>query len=386
MNQVVEIFLKLVKSEILATPLEDGVAKSVTPDIMKGLYTISKQHDMTHIVAAALQRCNLLAEDEISKKMSNSLYMAVWRDELKEKELQQIYQLFEEEHIAFIPLKGAVIRELYPEPWMRTSCDIDILVHEEEVERARDVLVSKLSYRAEGKCVHDISLYSPTDVHLELHYCLKEHMDNIDQLLEQVWEHAQPEEEGKRRYRMEPEYMLFYLFAHMSYHFLRGGCGVRNFIDIWLVEKKMNYRQEVVDSYCAMCNIKVFVNCAEKMACIWMEDKEHDEITMKMQERIMHNGLYGTKESNVTSRNTEVAGKGNYVLYRLFMPRRDLCVLYPRLEKYPFLYPYYVVKRWTRLLDSKRARNAMNEMKIHKGITKESIQSEKELFDRLGLR
>ena len=180
--------------------------------------------------------------------------------------------------------------------------------------------------------------------------------------------------------------MLFYLFAHMSYHFLRGGCGVRNFIDIWLVEKKMNYKQEVVDSYCAMCDIKIFADYAVKIARIWMEDEEHDEITMKMQERIMHNGLYGTKESNVTSRNTEVACKGNYVLYRLFMPRRDLCILYPRLEKYPFLYPYYVIKRWTRLLDGKRARNAINEMKIHKGITKESIQSEKELFDRLGLR
>ena len=30
--------------------------------------------------------------------------------------------------IPFLPLKGSVIRQYYPEPWMRTSCDIDILV------------------------------------------------------------------------------------------------------------------------------------------------------------------------------------------------------------------------------------------------------------------
>lgn len=386
MNQVVDIFLKLVKSEILAAPLENGVASSVTPDIMAALYKLSKQHDMTHIVAIALEKSNLLGENKISKKMRKNMYMAVWRDVLRETELKQIYQLFEEEHIMFIPLKGATVSGMYPEPWMRTSCDIDILVREEDVERARDVLVSRLNYRAEKQHYHDISLYSPTNVHLELHYSVKEHMDNMDQLLEQVWEHVQPEEEGKFRYCMEREYMIFYLFAHMAYHFTHGGCGVRNFIDIWLAEKQLNYNRQQIDFYCEMCGIKVFADYVRKLSRVWMEEEEHDEITIKMQERIMHNGIYGTKESKVISRNTEVFKKGNYVLYRIFMPPRDLCVLYPRLEKHPFLYPYYVVKRWTRLLNRNFARNAITEMKIYRGLSKESIQREKELFDKLELK
>lgn len=384
-HQVIDIFFKLVKSEILGTPLDSGLAESITPTMMNELYILSKKHDLTHLVAAALERHGLLGQDEISNKMRSGLYMAVRRDALKESELQQIYELFEEEQIAFIPLKGAVIRDLYPETWMRTSCDIDILVREEEAERAWDVLVSKLSYRAEGQCVHDISLYSPTNVHLELHYCIKENMDNIDQLLEQVWDYAKPMKEGRCQYQMEPEFMVFYHFAHMSYHFTHGGCGVRNFIDIWLMGKALHYEQELVDSYCEICGIKIFADYAKKISYIWMDNRAHEEITRRMQKYIIDNGAYGTQESYVTSGNTTVSGKGRYLFRRIFMPLRDLCILYPKLKEYPILYPYYIVKRWTCLLDGKRTQRIMSEVKVHRSITKDSIKDMKQLFDKLGL-
>lgn len=386
MDQVVEIFLKLVKSEILATPLEDGVARSVTPDIMVALYGLAKKHDMTHTVATALEKHNLLGDDEISEKMRACIYMAVWRDELRKTELQQIYRLFREEHIVFIPLKGAVVREVYPESWMRTSCDIDILVREDELERARDVLVSRLNYRVEKRSYHDISLYSPTNVHLELHYTVKEHMDNIDRLLEQVWNYAKPLEGDCSQYQLETEFMMFYLFAHMAYHFMRGGCGVRNFIDIWLLEEKLHYNRQQTDLYCEMCGIKVFADYARKLSRIWMEEDGHDELTKKMQKYILDNGLYGDAQSSVISRNTAIHGKGEYLLRRIFMPYRDLCISYPKLKDYPILYLYYTVKRWTRLLNIKIAQRVINEVKLCQGVTQDSIQDVKELFDKLGMQ
>ena len=384
-HQVIDIFIKLVKSEILATSLDNSVAKSVDQNMMKELYVLSKKHDMTHLVAAALERNDLLGKDEVSNKIRNSFYTAVRRDAMKERELQQIYQLFEEEHIVFIPLKGAVIRDLYPEPWMRTSCDIDILVKEEDVERAKEIVISQLNYKMAGQNYHDISLYSQTNVHLELHYWIKEHMDNIDQLLERVWDYVQPIKEGSYQYQMKTEFMMFYHFAHMAYHFTHGGCGVRNFIDIWLMEKALDYEQELLASYCEMCGIKVFADYAKKISYIWMEDREHDEITKRMQSHIVDNGVYGTQESSVTSRNTTVNGKGKYLLQRIFMPRRVLCILYPKLKEYPILYPYYIVKRWTCLLDGGRAQRIMSEVKVHHSVTKDSIQDMKEVFDELGL-
>lgn len=384
-HQVIDMFLKLIKSEILSIPIEDEVVKYITPNMINELYILSKKHDMTHQVAATLERYQLLGNDEMSGKMRSSLYLAVQRDAFKEKELQQIYELFEAEHISFIPLKGAVIRELYPETWMRTSCDIDILVREDEVERAKDALVARLNYQMEERNYHDISLYSPTRVHLELHHCIKEDMDNIDQLLDRVWDYAKPTAENSFQYQLEPEFMMFYLFAHMSYHFTHGGCGVRNLIDIWLLEKKLHYERQIADSYCEMCGIKTFADYARKMARIWMEDGEHDEVTARMQTHIMDNGLYGTRENFIINQNAVLGSKGKYLLRRIFMPRRSLSVMYPKLKEYPVLYPYYVVKRWTRLLNSKHARRIAQEIKVNRNVTKDSMRDVKELFDGLGL-
>ena len=44
----------------------------------------------------------------------------------------------EKAQIPFVPLKGSVIRKYYPEAWMRTSSDIDVLVHKEDVEKTTD--------------------------------------------------------------------------------------------------------------------------------------------------------------------------------------------------------------------------------------------------------
>ena len=97
------------------------------------LYRLSKKHDMAHIVGAALERRGLLGDDEVSAAFRKQQMLAVYRYETINYELEEIRELFEGEGIAFMPLKGSVIRKYYPQPWMRTSCDIDILVKEEEL-------------------------------------------------------------------------------------------------------------------------------------------------------------------------------------------------------------------------------------------------------------
>ena len=55
---------------------------------------------------------------------------------------------------------------------MRTSCDIDILVHENDLEKTTEYLVRDLGYIYDRKGPHDVSLYLQSQLHLELHYTL----------------------------------------------------------------------------------------------------------------------------------------------------------------------------------------------------------------------
>lgn len=89
-------------------------------------------------------------------------------------ELEQIGKTLEKANIPFILLKGSVIRKYYPESWMRTSCDIDILVNELDLNSAIRLLCDSLRYTSGEKTSHDIKMYSESVLYLELHYSIIE--------------------------------------------------------------------------------------------------------------------------------------------------------------------------------------------------------------------
>lgn len=74
-----------------------------------------------------------------------------------------------------------------------------------------------------------------------------------------------------------------------------------------------------------------------------------------------------------------------FICSRIFVPYRTLKYQYPTLKKRPFLYPFYMLKRWFNLLKKENRKNALLELKeITK--TNENQQHEVEnLLDYLGL-
>lgn len=120
-------------------------------------------------------------------------------------ELGQIKQTFNEAKIPFIPLKGSVIRKFYPEPWMRTSCDIDILVKEVGVDKASKVLAERLQYKISEKGQHDISLFSPSGIHVELHFKLMDIEFKQVSALNDIWGSDEIESVSEYEYCMSNE-------------------------------------------------------------------------------------------------------------------------------------------------------------------------------------
>ena len=111
----------------------------------QGNYGGSRELMKTRIeeaVAWAAEKHGLLPTTETDEQQSyltkaaKSVVTAQYRFVKQEAELEHIRAVLEREGIAYVPLKGAVMRALYAEPWMRTSCDIDVLVHETDLERA----------------------------------------------------------------------------------------------------------------------------------------------------------------------------------------------------------------------------------------------------------
>ena len=161
--------------------------------------------------------------------------LAVYRLEKLNYELTKLCGALEQAEIPFIPLKGSVLRQYYPEPWMRTSCDIDVLVHEENLKRTISYLTEHLGYSYESQSSHDVSLFSKNGNRIELHYDIlgDNVIDSVETVLKTIWDVVEKSDNKRYQYKLPDEMFYFYHIAHMAKHFVStGSCGIRPFLDI----------------------------------------------------------------------------------------------------------------------------------------------------------
>ena len=114
---------------------------------MPDIYKLAKHHDVAHIVAYAVKKYGIKCDEETAKKLDKQYLVSIYRYQHQTYDLSVILNAFENAKISHIPLKGSVLRAYYPQQWMRTGCDIDILVKEEELDSAKDTLVN-IGYKA----------------------------------------------------------------------------------------------------------------------------------------------------------------------------------------------------------------------------------------------
>ncbi len=363
MKDIVHAMMTLIASEVCGKAI-DPSQNPFSDEELAALYKLSKAHDLAHLVGDALIKSKLISNAEIKSKFEKQLMTAVYRYERINYELNCLRTILNDAKMPFIPLKGSIIRRYYPEPWMRTSCDIDILVREEQVDEAAQLLVDRYGYTYEKKNYHDISLMSGSGVHLELHYSIKERKDNIDSLLSECWSYAVRLEGFE--YGFTNEFFLFHQFAHASYHFLGGGCGIRPFIDVFLLEKKLSFNRGKLDEMLQRTGIKKFSDEMLCLANLWFGNGEHDSITRSMEQFVLTGGVYGTAENSVAVSQQKERGRIGYILRRIWLPYDLLCTTYPRLKGRRYLQPFYEIRRWFRVFNvdaRKRKKNDLNAIK-----------------------
>ncbi len=361
---------------------------SLTEEELDALFRLAKGHDILQLAAHALEEAHLLGEGKYAAAFRRSMLTATWRVEKLAYEYNRITAALEEAEIPYIPLKGVVLRPIYPEPWMRVSCDIDILVHEEDLDRSASVLAGKLNYTiAEERSYHDLSLFAENGVHLELHFNIRENMETLDPILDRVWEYSSPRYEGASCHLQSNEFLLFHLICHMAYHFTFGGCGIRPFLDLYLLRKKLSFDERVLNVLLAEAGLVKFYDRISHIMNVWFDGAEHTEETERVAMYILGGGVYGSQENKVAVDQVRLGGnKVKQVLERLFMPYEPLCTIYPQLKGKPRLTLFYQVRRWFRLIRKKRLGASAREFAVIRTMGAEKRSAVAQVLDDVGLR
>ena len=360
------------------------LTNALSAEEINEIFHLASRHDLGHLVPRACRVCGVAVPEALKQTFFQVEMKAVWRYERLIREQQALCAALEQAGIDHIPLKGAVIRELYPEPWMRTSCDIDVMVHREDLERVVELLETQLNYRSKGQVFHDVSLFSPSGIHVELHFKLDVHMEKADTVLRTVWEHAHPKESCTHQQVLEPEFFLLYFAAHMAGHVLRGGCGIKPFLDLWFLNEWELDREKLTEMFRETGLLEFWTSC-NKLSEVWRGNRLHDAVTLAMESYVLTGGVYGTRENSIAVGQNKRNGQLGYWKGRLFMPREVLQGVYPELEKHPERYAYYQVKRWCRFLRKGTRDRIIGEYRQGQNMDKEKLTSTADLLSALGL-
>ena len=377
-----ELFV-LLRSAIRGEKLTEKNSYSL--EQLYGLLKISSKHDLDHFLALGLKQNELISQKDI--EIDKCILKAVYRYEQLNYEYKNLCDIFEAKGIPFIPLKGSVIREYYPEPWMRTSCDIDILIHTDDIERASALLVDECGYTFERKGSHDVSFLAPNNMHIELHYDLiEEGCANLSaEVLASVWENTVVRAGFEYWYEMTDEMFYFYHIAHMAKHFEEGGCGIRPFIDLWILDNIEGVDHFKRDELLKKGNLLKFAESVRKLSRVWFGSEKRDSVSQQIESYILCGGVYGSTQNRVIIQQQKHGGRLKYAFSRIFIPYDTIKFHYPILEKHRWLTPIMEVRRWCKLIFCGRIRHSLRELKYNGDISTEDALATQHFLNDIGL-
>ena len=320
------------------------IPKEIDIDI---LADIAKMHKIANLLYPALEKKGI--ENE---KLSNEFNFWLTVESNQQYYLEKIKKRFEEEKIRFICIKGAYMRTVYPETYMRSSTDLDIYVDDKNTERVREIMTElggktvRFSHEMKDD-IYNIGAF----VHIEIHRNLVDEQCPWSEKCQEIADRALPKKDGSYEYVLSVEDFYLHMLAHMAYHLKYIGCGIRMVLDMWVYLNKLSdaIDRKILDQRLKDCGLDIFEKEVLKLIDYWFDGKDATVKTKALAKYIFESGLFGnTKQHMATEMATNVEKYGSVRLSifkklkrYVFMPYNQMCTVYPKLSKYPILLPYY---------------------------------------------
>lgn len=313
--------------------------------------------------------------------------------------------LAELEHagIWYMPLKGVILKDLYPRFGMREMCDNDILY---DADRMADVwkIMTNLGFETESyhKGMHDVYRKPPVS-QFEMHRMLMDYTEGTDicAYYENVKDRLLKDTEHSYGYHFSKEDFYLFLTAHAYKHFSGSGTGLRSLLDIYVYLKKQQLDMTYIAHETAAMGISGFEKNSRELALHLFRVKKTetgqeaeaktliitetpsvtepfpeaklpsienlpDKDQQKLLNQILSDGTYGFLDAGI-QRKISDKGKFRYFVSRLTLPREIMLADFPILKKAPVLYPLFWVIRLLRGVSFRRKKAFLEISSLLKG-------------------
>ncbi|MGN0162762.1 MAG: nucleotidyltransferase family protein [Candidatus Ornithomonoglobus sp.] len=305
------------------------------------LFSFGRSHGVENMLYIGLRDLNINVPEQTMKKFKTAYEMQIMLEATQALELEAIGEAFEEAGIDYVPLKGSVIKYLYPMPDYRKSGDIDILIKPMDEDNTEKIMLG-LGYKKIEELddyeVHTTYKKAPY-MEIEIHRQLTTHNSRTYKFCAKAWEHTVLNDGYKHQYSFEDEYLYMHLMAHLCHHLYEGGAGIRLITDFYVLLKNKKLSDDVIDKYMKKARLTALNQMAVGLMKKWfMENNDVNNDVCTLEKLVLVSGSFGTKELKGTIRNSDTGiYKLRHFIKQLFPPARELKARYKLLENRPYL-------------------------------------------------
>ena len=307
---------------------------------LDAVYALASRHMLTAAAAFALESAGYT-----DRRSGTAIAAAMRKTVLFDKEWGEIREKLEEAGIWYMPLKGAVVKAMYPRYGMREFSDHDILF---DAAYAGDVktIMEGLGYTAGHFGInHHDCYYKPPVLNFEMHRALFAPGHE-----EKLYEYYR--DPGKRLIRgsgcarcFTPEDFYLYLLAHEYKHYVISGTGLRSLLDTYVYLRKQPLDMAYVAAEAEKMGIADFEEKNRSLSLHLFSGAALTDADQEMLAYMLASGTYGTLIHRVQNRmRRNDWGRLQYMLNRFFVPVSRKNKDYPAYAgAYPFFYKYKIL-------------------------------------------
>lgn len=386
MNAQRSDILKLIYAAITKQRMELSVDFSI-----RSIMPIIKEHNIIALCYYGAVECGLDTYSPEMRALFNYVCRYIYNNERQNYVVEEIFATFEKNGIEYMPLKGILLKELYPSPEMRVMGDLDILIRTEQYPQIQS-LFHALNYTEITESDHEL-IWNRNGVLIELHKRLiPSYNKDYYSYFEDGWRLAKISTGTK--HQMTDEDQLIYLFTHFAKHYRDGGIGIRQMVDLWIYRRNNTVLDEsyLKRELTALSLYDFYKNIYDTLA-VWFEQGQPNEITELITDTIFNSGVFGTNEAHVLSEGVKIettsdkpnANAKAIKLFRsLFLPYSSMCKKYSFLKRIPILLPIMWIVRWLEAIFIKRNRigKTIDDLKL---MSDQNINTHKNNLERVGL-
>lgn len=372
------VFIELVRA-VLNGERPSPLPGSISAD---EVYKIGRRQDMVPIVYCALSAMDPKPESESWGKWQQRFLSDCQRSEIQTEEGNRLISFLCERGVKILPLKGVVIKPLYPSPYLRDMCDVDFLYEGVGTDELTG-LMQEAGYSPESLEIgcHDTFHKMPC-MNVELHRKLMSEFNPCKDILKNMFDRAEKDRDIQNLYHMRTEDLYIHVIAHAAKHFQDSGIGVRPIADVYVLNQAYNdtWDREYIERQLRAGRLDQFEVKLREIAEAFFGEEEKN-IPERDFQFLFQGGLYGGKGTDDAWK-FKGQNRMRYILSNIFPSYAYMHEMFPYQAKHPVLLPFAWIYRIFDVLLHRR----QNIIRIlSTDITSEKAQYRDEIMADFGL-